>query len=369
MKESKNLLSALLALVVIATLSLTGCGSDETPPPAPTPEVENPAAPATEVSAPDVSTPDTTTQTPAAEAPIAAADVNVEGLSPEETITTALNALADGQFVVVYDLMPASYGEDVKSVMNAFGNRVDPQIWTEATATLRKASTVLDHKKALLADFALSMQAQPDPEMTQEVMVQQMTDAAEGIRQALASPVADRNQWIEGDLRGMIATGQQQVFETWDAAAQKAIAEAFSGIDGDAPESLQELIDQIEINTVATTADAATLHVQVPNQPIQPLELVAVEGKWIPADIARDWKANIERMLTTLNQQSPNPEQEKQMILGQLGMANGFLDSLEQVETQEELQMMLGSLMSMFGPMMMQQQQGGGAMPQQMPPM
>jgi hypothetical protein len=74
--------------------------------------------------------------------------------------------LADGNPVVLWDTMPASYQEDLTLLVRDAAAEMDPELWDRVVYTLDKARQVLTDKRDLLRAYpVLAAQLQGQPEV------------------------------------------------------------------------------------------------------------------------------------------------------------------------------------------------------------
>ena len=83
-----------------------------------------------------------------------------------------------------------------------------------------------------------------------------------------------------------------------------------------------------------------------------------VEGRWIPQDMALEWKRNMQQARTGLDSMDVQIEQMRMQIPMVSAMVSGALVPLKNAETQEQFNTALGGIMNGLGPMM-----GGGMSP------
>src|SRR5581483_10484592 len=112
-------------------------------------------------------TPTATTQTDnttlidvAPSVPAGMAGARISGIKdPDTAIRLALNGIKKGRLEQAYDFLPFSYQQEIDGLLQSFATRMDPDLWNELFAVLRKGVDVLKTKKEfvlpLVQQFAL----------------------------------------------------------------------------------------------------------------------------------------------------------------------------------------------------------------------
>ena len=119
---------------------------------------------------------------------------------------------------------------------------------------------------------------------------------------------------------------------------------------GDEPES--NPIDELrrtDIAVVSVDGDRAVVRMTPPDDEPEDQELVRVEGRWVPAEMADGWEtrmAEARERLTNISDEERTEMSTQGMMF--VGMADGFIQQLEAIESPEELDQMLAALIGPF---------------------
>jgi hypothetical protein len=111
---------------------------------------------------------------------------------------------------------------------------------------------------------------------------------------------------------------------------------------------------------VKVEGDKATINVEVPNQQIEPVEMVKVEGKWIPQELADVWPAKIQEAKDSLEKiDTSQMQKNKAPLMAQINMIDAQLNVLLDAKTEKSFNDQLSGLViaAMMGG-------GGGGPPQ-----
>lgn len=317
-----NRIARSIALVTLgAAFTLTACDKkEEAAAPGATPAAGSAAKPATPAPAPAPATAD-----------------------------AAMKALMDGIIAkkpqAAWDFLPASYQKDVTGLVQEIGGKVDAELYNKAFAVLNKALGVLKTKKDFLLKSPMVAQALQNP-MLPPGAVEKNWDAVVTMLGTLAASELSKAENLKSlDVGKFLSgTGAQlmgQGFDLAKAAGQDPTA-ALAGFKAE---------------IVKTEGDKATVKITAPGGGTpKDEEFVKVEGKWIPAEMAAEWKQEMEKAKSELGAIPAQMAEAKAMAMPVLTQVEGTLDKLAAANSQAEFDAaLMGALAAMGGP--------GGAAP------
>ncbi len=273
--------------------------------------------------------------------------------APDEVVREAALAIHDAKPEALWTMLPASYQQDINDVVKQFGTAMDEEVWTKGTALLPKAINVLSTKQSIIQGALTDLEQQAGA-TTQTAQ----TDPAQKDKQykALVEVLSDisksRIQKIEflrnPDMKAFLAEDggplMQKVFTFFESPgifpAEKI--EEFN-------KSRAKLKD-MKVTLKESKDNQAVVMTKIDNEETS-VALTKVEGKWIPTDMAKDWKQNVTDIKASLTQMAADMPQNKQQALSTLAMVDTMLDSISKVSTKEELSgvvmgLLLGGAMS-----------------------
>jgi hypothetical protein len=100
------------------------------------------------------------------------------------------------------------------------------------------------------------------------------------------------------------------------------------------------------VETVAVADDTATLRLTTANEEPEEVEMVRVEGRWIPADLAEEWPEMMANARRQLDEMTPeNMESMKTQAMMGLGMAEGLIEQIATIETAEQFDAAVGPML------------------------
>lgn len=300
-------------------LAVTGCGGGAKEDSKSTAEV---AAPAGEAAA-----------KPAAAAPVAD--------DPAAAVMAALEGVKSGRLQQSYDFLPAAYHKDVDGLVNQFAGKMDPELWQQTFAVLKKGVEVLKSKKELILSGPLF--ANPDA-APQAAMARQNWDGAVGLLETLVgSEVADLEKLKALESRMFL-----------QGTGNKLLTQALA-IGTAAGQNPLDKLQNVTATVVSRDGDQAVVKLTSQDEPPQEVPFVKVDGKWLPKSMVDDWKTQIEQARAQIDQIKPEElAAAKPQAIGQLKALDATFDKLLAAKTGDEFQaaaaplifqaMMMGSM-------------------------
>ena len=121
---------------------------------------------------------------------------------------------------------------------------------------------------------------------------------------------------------------------------------------------MAEFLDKarkVDATIVEEKDGVATVKISTEGEKDETEKFVEVEGKWIPKDMAREWKEGIAEAKKGLEEmgKKENAEQVKMQAMGMMGMVEGMLNGFKQANDQKSFDMQIQQIGAMMGPMMM----------------
>lgn len=278
---------------------------------------------------------------PAANAPTQASVPTPPGpQGPVETVETTLKAASNNQPVVIWQQLPGSYQKDVQDLVSEFANKMDPELWNQTFATARKAVDVSKKQKKLIIE---SIKAFVPPNVDMKQLEAQWDTVADLLLSVLDSDLAKLDNLKKPDIEKFLAsTGAN--FMSKGLGVAKAVEDKSK--PGDKIADFSDKLAKTKVTLVGTaTADAAKVKVEAPGEKPEEIDLIKVDGKWIPKDVAKDWAKSIKEARAGLDQiKSDEIAKMKPHLLSMLKETDKKLDQLAAAKTSDEFQKIVGEL-------------------------
>lgn len=267
--------------------------------------------------------------------------------SAEAAVRYIMEGVKNGQPVVAWNALPERYQNDLNGVVRGFGETMDPEIWKQVTETLGNVQKILVDKEEFILNHP-AVSANPNADSVKSAVPQMA---------ALFGTIIDASSDLEAlktfdGGQFMTSTGAS-VLKQIDTLQKLAPPGSTPG-----PVGLAAISD-VKIETLSTTDDTATLQSTGPDGRTEKIELVRVEGKWLPKDMAEKWDQEIANAQQALKTLPETLQQMKPQVAMMTGVVNGALTPLQSAATQEQFNdavqgvqgMVMGLVMSQMGNM------------------
>lgn len=253
--------------------------------------------------------------------------------SPDGTVRAVTEGIATGHPEVLWQALPPSYQQDLTELTRLLADTVDPQLWDAAFATGRRAAATMALKKDII--LASSTLQQAGSELDD---VSAGWDAAVAVLDAVCSSEISSTAGLKTiDWEQYLATTGADIIER-----------ARSASDDDGSNPIDDL-RRTRIEVVSVDGDRAVVRMTPPDGEPEDQQFVRVEGRWVPSEMADDWDTRMsearERLTNITDEERTEMSTQGMMFLG---MADGFLQQLESVESPEEFDQMLAALIGPF---------------------
>ena len=241
---------------------------------------------------------------------------NAFALTQEEAVKQWEAALRSGDAKKVVALFPDSYVKDANKVIQSFAENMDEELWNRSreTAALFVDVLAVQSENALGGGAFMGMQIpKSDEEKNKQVR--------EGLK-ALAN-------FLRSDSMGLRALRKSDV------------ATLASGL-------------MPAISKLAAESKPADKDETPPSSPFADIQMRQVEGKWIPADMAKGWKEGIDNALKGIKDMdfaSAEGQATKAQVMTMMTSMQPMFKRLESAKSPEDFQMQMMMLMI---PIMMQ---------------
>lgn len=259
--------------------------------------------------------------------------------SPDGMILTVAEELANNNPAVLWDAMPAGYQSDIETIIHDAAATMDAEVYDKVFVIANKVVDVLKEKR----DFILGL-----PLLKEGFVAMMITDQEEL-----------KNNWNEiVDVVEILTTSD---LSTLDSLMSLDVGDFLGGTGGDLMAQFEKLstlyadpsmagtwdkFKSVEVDVKSTEGDKAVVEIKVEGENPETMELVKVEGKWVPADIARGWEQDMADMKAQIAQMtSTMTPAEKTNALAKLAGVEQIIDQLAKAEMQEDFTQIVMSLM------------------------
>lgn len=258
--------------------------------------------------------------------------------TPDGTIKAVAAAVGEGKFEVIWQALPASYQADVKKLITEFATKMDADIWAQGNKVVGKVSKLLtDKSDHIVGTQFIAQQLQAKAVKTEDA--KQYIAGVGGVLTELQTSVATLPDVEKLDLEKLLANLGPRFREMNDISARLGVV---------APgENLTDL-SKVDAKLVSSASDTASVEVTNTTKGTkETVEMVRVEGKWIPKDLADQWASKIGEAQKALEGLQIKPEEKQQAIMI-TGMASGVLDTFLNAKTQADFDAAINSVLPLI---------------------
>lgn len=269
--------------------------------------------------------------------------------TPDGTVEAVAQSLAKDQPRAVWDAMPAKWQKDVDALVDEFAGKMDAEVYNKTFAVVGKLAGTLKSKKSLILEALDSPQMQGLPVEKEQVAARYDSIVAflDTIAGSDASTLSGLKSLDIGSFLG--STGARLMAE-----ARKLSELAPPGEANQMLEQTQKLAG-LTAEVVSTEGNTATVKITT-GQETREEQMVKVDGKWVPKEMADEWDAKIAEARAGLAEMTGEAmQQNKAQVMGVLSSIEAGLDNVAKASDQQQLQ---AAMQGMMGAVMMQMMGG-----------
>lgn len=261
------------------------------------------------------------------------------GLLAQDTADAAVRRVIQGlennQAQVLWQALPASYQKDISDLIHEGAAKTDAQTWNAAFRVLGKLVRTLDEK----SDFILQ-----HPMVAGQLAAAQVQSVDSGYLAAVKmlgtlvnSEISQLDTLQRLDVEKFMAGTVSQIMSQADALA--------ASIPG-GQEGLENLRSS-QVSLVSSDGDRAVVKIE-DAEGAETRDMVRVEGKWVPAELAENWDARIAEVRDGIAGGALQDPAQNEQVLKILDTAEGALDQLLAANTAEDFNLAVGNLIGMM---------------------
>lgn len=250
--------------------------------------------------------------------------------TPDGTVVAVAEKLVNHHPEIVWAALPESYRADITELTSTFAERMDPEVYDRVMAVANRAVEVLQQKK----DLILASEAFESAQIDREDFDRSMTAGITVAQTLLSSDIST--------LAGLGAINWQQYLAT----TGRTLMEQAEEIEIEEGEDPMADLETLEVEIVEIGDDTAKLRLVTADDEPEEIDLVRVEGRWIPAEMAAKWPEAMAGARHKLDEMTPEKvaEMKGQALMG-LAMAEGVIEQIAATETVEEFDAAVGPML------------------------
>lgn len=271
--------------------------------------------------------------------------------SPDGSVRVVLDGLGQHRPEVLWRALPLSYQQEARSLATSFSENMDPVLFDRVVAVARKGAVVLQNKKEMILSTETVANSGIDTE-TFDSLWESTIHIADTL---LASDLASLDAYPTLDVDEVLGTTGATMMEH---------AAGFSTGDDEADTLATRLaaLDTTSVELISRDGDEAVVLITPPDEAGTEVAMIRVEERWLPVDFVERWPGMIEQAQARIKILGSEESAEMRVqALFAVGMAEGFIDQIEQMEVPEDLDNLIGGILRIL---VQQQSQHRDVVPQ-----
>ncbi|MFK7778683.1 MAG: hypothetical protein QM501_11315 [Gimesia sp.] len=273
---------------------------------------------------------------------------SAKALGPDEAMLAMINGVNNQKMEAVWNFLPASYQGDVNGLVHEFAGKMDPEMYNGTFQTFQRITKLLKDKKAFILNNK-TLKGLPVPPDKVSEFWDPVVVLLNTIAQSDISSLEKLKNFDGGKF--LPTTGNEMAKEII------SISNLLPKKEGTL--SFSEKMKQTKITLVSTEGDTAIIKIEAPGEESKEEDMVKVEDKWIPKNLADNWQSKMDDARKKLAELTPEKvTAQKEKTLAGIKKVNEVLVQLENAKTEEEFNKKLTPIVApvaMFGPMIMMQ--------------
>lgn len=274
--------------------------------------------------------------------------------SPPEVVTKVMQRLVDNQPRVLWDALPPSYQSDIRGLITAFCDQMDPEVYDRTFRVMNKGVRVLRQQQQFLFNSRYTL----DNVLLDSGIGLHWKQSVGILETVVNSDIARLNSLRQMDPGLFLASTGSRVMSDLERLTRRVQRSP----DANPWERAREVLARAPIRFVPGEGGEGILTFGSlrDDEEGREVRMVQVEGRWVPAEMAASWETNVANMQAGLERlASPEAQQAKPVVLMILTVLDRSMDTLLQARSQQEFDDVIGGLQS-IGEMASALREAGG---------
>tara|TARA_R110002111_G_scaffold168038_2_gene234038 strand:+ start:171899 stop:173164 length:1266 start_codon:yes stop_codon:yes gene_type:complete len=269
-------------------------------------------------------------------------------LDPAESMQVMMDGISNQKLEAFWNFLPASYQKQLNDQSHELAAKMDPEMYDGIFNSGQRLTKLLKEKKEFILKNP-TIKGLPVPQEKVDEFWEPTVNILSTIVNGEISSVEklktlDFEKFLSND-GGVIL---KNVF---------AISELIPSKEGQL--SFAEKLKQTKVTLVSTEGDTAIVKIEAPGEVPREQTMVKVEEKWIPDNLAKSWKTQMDETRKRISEFTPEmTAEQKKKVMPALQKFDATIAQLENAKTEEEFNKTLSPILApvaMLAPMMMMQ--------------
>lgn len=233
---------------------------------------------------------------------------------PEEVVKTAAEAIRDHKPVGAYALLPDSYRKDIQGVVSHATGKLDKELFELAVKVLGKAVACTEKHGDKIAGLV------PPGAMPMDTK-EALAKFKEFVGLLEDAKLLDYDELAKLDVAGFLSSHGPKLMKEGMFAFEKADPEEYK--------EYQAMMKDISATAKKVEGDTAEVELKT-GEETETIKLTKVDGRWVPAEMATEWKAGIDEAKKGIDEGLGELTKNKAEIKPMLEMALAALTKFEE---------------------------------------
>ena len=263
-----------------------------------------------------------------ASGPVAA--IGLFPTTPDGTVMVVAEKLSTHNPEILWQALPESYRNDINELTLEFAAKMDPEIYDRVMALAGRAIDVLQSKKELIFESSSFQSTGADPA---------------DIDPAVSATLLVAETFLTSEISTLV--GLEAVdWENFLATTGSTLMEQAAEIESEEVQNPLNDLESLTIETLEATDTTAKLRISAADHDPEELDLVLVEDRWVPAELAERWPGKVAEARQHLQEMTPEAmaSMKTQALMG-IGMAEGLIEQIASMESAEEFDAAVGPML------------------------
>lgn len=249
--------------------------------------------------------------------------------SPDGTVKAITEGVENGKPEIIWEALPVSYQTDINGLVKQFAQKMDKELWNKGFDVAKKIATLAKEKKEFILGSPMLAQVQ----VKKEDLAKHWDAIVEMIQIMVESDLASLDDLKSFDGGKFLAgTGKELLIKGKDLREL-------------APEEAPKSFKDVKVEKVSESDKAATLKITY-EKDTKTVELVKIEKRWVPKDLADQWTKMIAEAKEAIAKMSGEEiKKSKPQVMMMLAGVEAGIEQLKATKTQAEFDGIVQSLL------------------------
>jgi len=253
--------------------------------------------------------------------------------TPDVALMNVAKSIGNNEPGAIFKALPASYQKEISSVISEAATKMDAELWAEGRGLIKSLVNIAKTKKDLLLQTQMMADVQDKVAFSKS-----WDDGVAMLETILANDITNLEKLRKGDVNSLLVNASE-------------IMKKFSALYSDQADKDDDFLAKIKalkVTVISQEGDKATVKIETVGEEPENEEMVRVEGKWIPKDLAEGFAEGIKearKNIAEIDFTSEKGKAQKTQIMGQLTMVKTLLVQAESATTPQQFDGMLMGIM------------------------